>query len=214
MTPHRYKWFSDERQPTEGGASVGDLSWAAAQARCGMDGGALARIDSAIENELITSLPWATRGWIGLSDDGAEGQWYWADAEGTPRTDSALRSDALYNNIADGEPSGDGDCGEMYSSGLWNDRSCSTALPFVCEVEDPVMFGRTGPHHLEEGEARYFELLHVHNDSVAGALLGLSLRIQPDDGTASFRTRVDGDHALSMEVFFINFSDAFNRLEY
>ena len=77
---------------------------------------------------------------------------------------------------------------------------------FVCELEDPVVVETSAAFRMAAGEARYFELLHVHNDSVAGAggagaLLGLSLAIAPLDGGAPFSTRVSGEHALSLEFF-------------
>ena len=76
----------------------------------------------------------------------------------------------------------------------------------MCELEDPVVVETSGTFRMAAGEARYFELLHVHNDSVAGAggagaLLGLSLAIAPLDGGAPFSTRVSGEHALSLEFF-------------
>ena len=48
---------------------------------------------------------------------------------------------------------------------------------------------------LAAGEARYFELLHVHNRPIARRVLGLELEI---DGVS---TRVGGTHSLSMEFF-------------
>ena len=57
--------FSDERAAATSEAT-GDLTWSAAQARCGMDGGHLVRIDSAEEHEYIQTIPWYASGWIGL----------------------------------------------------------------------------------------------------------------------------------------------------
>ena len=180
---------------------VGDLTWSEAQAHCGMDGGKLARIDSAEENAFVKTLPWFRRSWIGLSEAGHEGRWYWADATGAELADSTIKDKNVFENWAWPQPDGDGDCGEIFWGGTWNDRSCSNTQAFLCEVEDPVALGVSATYHLDEGEARYFELLHVHNDSVAGPVLGLSLLIEPDDGSTPFHTRVDGDHSLSMEFF-------------
>ena len=89
------------------------------------------------------------------------------------------------------------DCCAMSAGGLWRDASCASYARFVCELEDPVVVETSGTFRMAAGEARYFELLHVHNDSVAGAggagaLLGLSLAIAPLDGSAAFSTRVSG----------------------
>lgn len=210
-----YKWFSDERVAAEGAGTSGSgaLSWPEAQAYCGMEGGALAKIDSAEENQMIIAeLPyapgWGQIGWIGLTDskyssDG-EGMWYWADATGAKREGASLQVDRLYTNWLSGEPndSGGEDCAVIKydNQKSWYDLGCEKASSFVCEIDTTGTRGRSATHHLDAGEARYFELLHVHNDSVAGPLLGLSLLIEPDDGSTPFRTRVDGDQSLSMEV--------------
>ena len=195
-----YRMFSDERVAATRDV-VGDLTWSEAQAHCGRDGGKLARIGSAEETSFVKTLPWFQRSWIGLSDAGREGRWHWADATGAELAGSAVKDKNLFENWASWEPNGDGDCGEIYWWGAWNDRACSGSFSFLCEVEDPAALGVSATYHLDEGEARYFELLHVHNDSVAGPLLGLSLLIEPDDGSTPFHTRVDGDQSLSMEFF-------------
>jgi hypothetical protein len=123
--------FSDERAAATSEAT-GDLTWSAAQARCGMDGGHLVRIDSAEEHEYIQTIPWYASGWIGLSEAGKVGRWYWADATGAEMDNAVLRDKNVYAAWGSDQPDGDGDCGEVYYSGIWNGLSCSSDRAFMC----------------------------------------------------------------------------------
>jgi hypothetical protein len=42
--------------------------------------------------------------------------------------------DGQYMNWASGEPNGSGNCGQLYTSGAFDDLDCNATLPFVCEV--------------------------------------------------------------------------------
>jgi hypothetical protein len=114
---------------------------AAAAARCtelGYD--RLAEFHSATEAHAVWSLPTTRyfddftsqfggggRLWIGLSGSTGYGRW----PSGTSMTDTFWDA---------GEPNGDGDCVELdiarfrTSPGVWNDISCGTLMPFVCEL--------------------------------------------------------------------------------
>ncbi|CAJ1052972.1 CD209 antigen-like [Xyrichtys novacula] len=69
--------------------------------------------------------------WIGLTDDGVEGQWKWVD--GTPLNTTFW---------AAGQPNShkgtDQDCVEFWhrssGNGEWNDENCSLVQNFICEV--------------------------------------------------------------------------------
>ncbi|KAL2086673.1 hypothetical protein ACEWY4_017732 [Coilia grayii] len=103
-----------------------------AQEACEFENSHLASVHSAAENNFIHGLVRATgfyaQGlWIGGSDDGSEGVWYWID--GSPF------------NFADwspGQPNnfGDEDCLMMspYDHLRWKDLRCDFAMPFVCST--------------------------------------------------------------------------------
>jgi hypothetical protein len=80
-----------------------------------------------------------------------------------------------------------------FASGVWDDAYCTNTVPYLCE--SALHRAKSSAVSLAAGEARYFELLHVHNSSVNGGYLGLELEI---DGVS---TRVGGTHSLSMEFF-------------
>lgn len=86
-------------------------------------------------------------------------------------------------------------------SGYWDDNSCTATMNALCESE--AARAKAGPFTLAAGEARYFELLHVHNETMAannvGPVLGLELEISNETNT--WTTRVSGAHSLSMEFF-------------
>lgn len=87
------------------------------------------------------------------------------------------------------------------SHGYWDDQYCTNELNAVCESR--AARGMAGPYLLAKGEARYFELLHVHNESNAGDGVGpiLGLEIEISNSTNSWKTRVSGTQSLSMEFF-------------
>lgn len=87
------------------------------------------------------------------------------------------------------------------SQGHWDDQQCTNELNAVCESD--AARGKAGPYLLAKGEARYFELLHVHNESNAGESVGpiLGLELEISNSTSTWKTRVSGTQSLSMEFF-------------
>lgn len=109
-------------------------TWAAAEQRCVTWGGHLASVESFAENDFLGDWP-AQLGipvgdgsgiWLGGTDAALDGVFRWSD--GTP---------VLIESWAPNQPdNGAGvDCIEKRNdgTGLWYDRRCMDALPFVCE---------------------------------------------------------------------------------
>ncbi|XP_019617679.1 PREDICTED: uncharacterized protein LOC109465000 isoform X3 [Branchiostoma belcheri] len=98
---------------------------------CQTDGGSLAMPKDSSTNSFLLNLGNKIRGgpfFIGLSDQNAEGQWRFAD--NTPL--------GSFTNWDPGEPndshvSGE-DCGELKSTGKWNDVKCHSEIQYICEV--------------------------------------------------------------------------------
>lgn len=69
--------------------------------------------------------------WIGLTDEGVEGQWKWVD--GTPLTTTYWGKDQP--NSYDGRNQ---DCVEFWhratGTGDWNDEHCDVKQYFICEM--------------------------------------------------------------------------------
>ncbi len=109
--------------------NVGERTFADAKRACAADGGALAVVRTTQENNALrTAFAQrfaAKRMWIGLTDDGEEGNWRWLS--GAPMTFSAWQPNEP--NDFNGE-----DCGELHAdTWSWNDLDCNVALPSVCE---------------------------------------------------------------------------------
>jgi hypothetical protein len=111
-------------------------SWLAARMSCESYGYSLAVIETAGEDAFVYG-EMASRGfidtWIGLNDVLTEMTWVWLD--GTP---------LAYTHWDAGEPNdgaGGEDCGViMRMTGReteWDDRSCDTEYPYVCEAPAP-----------------------------------------------------------------------------
>ncbi len=144
-TPIRYEgkpyWFCE-----------GNYDWVEARDLCrsqpGLD---LVRIDSQAENDfLVDHITDST--WIGANDRDNEWDWFWAEDpvdDGVQFWDGPYYGDevdGLYSNWDPAQPNDTGtqDCAEIFTSGLWNDASCSGNRDFVCEtvldecVLDPI----------------------------------------------------------------------------
>jgi tetratricopeptide (TPR) repeat protein len=108
-------------------------TWHEARNYCALQGGYLATIQTAAENEFVYQLTGGNNSvWLGATDEAEEGVWSWVTGE--PWT---------YKNWAEGEPNNASEedaRGENYMSFLWpeapsywNDVSAASAQPFVCE---------------------------------------------------------------------------------
>jgi tetratricopeptide (TPR) repeat protein len=108
-------------------------TWHEARNYCALQGGYLATIQTATENEFIYQLTGGNSSvWLGATDEAEEGVWSWVTGE--PWT---------YKNWAEGEPNNANEedvRGENYMSFLWpeapsywNDVPAGSAQPFVCE---------------------------------------------------------------------------------
>jgi hypothetical protein len=102
-------------------------------AACSVMGGTLATVETQGEATQIAALVRALTDesmYVGVSDEGTEGEWVWLDS--TPLT---------YDPWADGQPDNHGigeNCvGIMWDGGEgWNDVPCSHRSAFICELDE------------------------------------------------------------------------------
>ena len=108
------------------------VSWADAQAACAASGHHLADVEDAAEGAWIWGVAEGLEPdfgwWSGLNDAATEGAWAWDGGAST-----------TYTDWRPGEPNdyaGAEDCGGFADNGAgaWNDKACSTTLPYVCEA--------------------------------------------------------------------------------
>jgi len=104
--------------------SAGKASWKAAERRARYIGGTLAVVESAEENQFISSRLIQRTAYVGLSDAIKEGDFRWIDG-----------SSPAYASWRDGAPSGDGDFVEVDEFGDWYDGSGAVKREFVVEVK-------------------------------------------------------------------------------
>ncbi|XP_076583544.1 uncharacterized protein LOC143318905 [Chaetodon auriga] len=112
--------------------SVGKKNWKLSRDYCQNKGADLAIITSQEEMNFINGLyPSDKEVWIGLTDEGVEGQWKWVD--GTPMTTSFWGKNQP--NSFDGRNQ---DCVEFWhhASGVgdWNDENCNIEQNWICEM--------------------------------------------------------------------------------
>ncbi|NWZ60463.1 CL17A protein, partial [Haliaeetus albicilla] len=101
--------------------------WLAAKEFCANFSSHLAIVNTEQENKFLANHIMDNRVfWLGLTDMHTEGNWQWVDGR--------ILSLSFWNS---GEPNNVGhqgeDCATIYSSGHWNDATCSNAETWVCE---------------------------------------------------------------------------------
>lgn len=110
-------------------------TWYNSETYCESLGGHLATSTSQAENDFLSNNFFGSGidCWIGGTDEAVEGTWKWVNGETWS-----------YENWYPGEPNnsqGIEDCNALYfsksPSGQWNDGSCLSQVPFVCEWECP-----------------------------------------------------------------------------
>ena len=95
-------------------------------ADCAALGGHLATITSEAEQAFVTTLA-GRELWIGLFQGPTENDWFWSTGE---RFEFA----AWAANQPD-DFQGNEDCAQLWGGGLWNDRACTSRLPYLCEID-------------------------------------------------------------------------------
>ncbi len=103
-------------------------TWASAVASCATNGGHLAAIASAAENNYVRSLFPSSEQWIGFTDENSEGVFAWVNSQ--PVT---------YTNWGPGEPNNSGgieDYTHLTTSGTWNDVSGGAPRFYTCEFDN------------------------------------------------------------------------------
>ena len=115
-----------------------NASWPNAKTACESNGGYLAIINDANENNYLAQLINHSAAWIGLSDSGQEGLFEWVDG-----------SSVSYNNWYPGQPnnySNNQDYVEFLNDGSWNDQYNYYTLPFILELPECIDIHQTsGP---------------------------------------------------------------------
>ncbi|XP_049905197.1 CD209 antigen-like protein E [Epinephelus moara] len=109
--------------------SSGRGTWDEARKDCRGRGADLVVIDSPAEQTFLIKFI-ETLTWIGLTDGDEEGTWKWID--GTPLTLSNWGNNQPDNDSGDPRWREE-DCAHIRLNGEWNDRSCKTLLPWICE---------------------------------------------------------------------------------
>jgi len=106
------------------------VTWFTARQTCESNGGDLVSIHSEFKNNFVKQLyadlkvpyPDEAGPWIGLRE--------------TPTPEWSDKSSVAFVNWANGQPDdyeGNEACGQMITSGAWNDEMCDNQHPFVCQ---------------------------------------------------------------------------------
>ena len=154
-------------------ASTETKNWADAQAACQAEGATLAEINSEAEQDFLYGLcsgvsTWQC--WLSGSAHGFAGHVALAvhgELFAAGSGDTVAAAPGAYTNWNSGQPDGTDVCMSMYAyaSGVWDDNYCTTTVPYLCE--SALHRAKSSAVSLAAGEARYFELLHVHNSRTA-----------------------------------------------
>lgn len=106
--------------------STSTATWPQAQQICHSNGGYLASINDAEENQFLADILTLQSAWIGLSDAAYEGDFAWDSGQQLDYTNWYANQPNNYNNNQDYV--------EMLNNGLWNDQYNHYALEFIMEV--------------------------------------------------------------------------------
>ncbi|MEM6318023.1 MAG: GEVED domain-containing protein [Bacteroidota bacterium] len=112
---HRY-YLSNEK-----------TTWETADERAEATGGSLAIINDPAENQFLTDLlPKNGSAFIGLSDEGSEGDFYWLDGTPLAFTNWLVNQP---NNLKNNQH-----FGQLLKSGKWNDAYPTSEFPYLVEI--------------------------------------------------------------------------------
>uniref|UniRef100_A0A8C8BT22 C-type lectin domain-containing protein n=1 Tax=Oncorhynchus tshawytscha TaxID=74940 RepID=A0A8C8BT22_ONCTS len=142
-------------------------TWSDAQSYCWENHTDLASVRNTTEMEAIKTFTLkhdnnlTYRAWIGLHKP--LGVWWWSDQSGSS-----------YRNWDSNEPNGAGVgkegyfCGEVISSGKWNDKGCTQEQPFICYDDELVLVSenKTWSEALWHCRDQNMELVSAHNQNI------------------------------------------------
>ncbi|XP_064861130.1 macrophage mannose receptor 1-like [Oncorhynchus nerka] len=142
-------------------------TWSDAQSYCQEKHTDLASVRNTTEMEAVKTIilkhdnNQTYRAWIGLHKP--LGVWRWSDQSGSSYRNWGLR-----------EPNGAGVgeegyfCGEVISSGKWNDKGCTHTQPFICYEDELVLVSenKTWSEALWHCRDQNMELVSAHNQNI------------------------------------------------
>ena len=107
-----YKFYKDAK------------NWNDAQKSCHSEGGNLAIIFNQKTRDIVRNF--MSAGWIGVSDQWKEGHW-----------ETPIRKGIPYSSWSKGEPNnaGNEDCAMQHADKKWNDLSCNSKQPYICQFK-------------------------------------------------------------------------------
>ena len=106
--------------------SINPATWPQAEASCVANGGHLASVNSAAENNFLANILTNQTAWIGLNDEASEGNFTWTNGDPVSYTNWYEDQPNNYN--------GSQDYVEMLSDGLWNDQYNYKVLEYIMEI--------------------------------------------------------------------------------